>query len=114
MTVNLDNLIQYNATKTTAARTRKKSYQDGFESATGDGINAIAEKWQLVTIPLLNTAVDTVEGELRALMGDSFLWTPPVTGHSEASYRLDSDISRSFLEGNYSTLTFTLKRVYLP
>lgn len=114
MAVTLTNRIQYDATKATASRVQKTLYQNGFENAGSDGINPTAEKWQVVTIPLRNADADSLESDLKDLAGDSFLWTPPVLGHVEAFYRLDSDITRSFLEGDYSTLSFTLKRVYKP
>lgn len=114
MTISLGDRLQYDATKTTASRVRKIGFGEGYENAVGDGINPTAEEWQVVTIPLRNSDVDTMESELAGLKGDSFLWTPPVLNHVEARYRLASEISRSFLEGDYSTLSFTLKRVYKP
>lgn len=112
MAITLDIPCQYGATCTISTRLKRLSFGDGYEQVSPDGLNLNLERWNLTTIPLRSSVAGGVEVTLSGLNGEWFFWTPPngVAG----KFRLDSDVTRSYIGVNSQTLSFTFKRVYVP
>lgn len=112
MAITLDLLIQYGATCNTTTRLKRLQFGDGYEQVAPDGINLNVERWNLVTVPLRSSVAGGIEVTLNGLKGDWFFWTPP--NGDTGKFRLDSDVSRVYDGYDSQTLTFTLRRVYVP
>lgn len=112
MAITLNFSVQYGATCTISTRLKTLSFGDGYEQVAPDGINLNTERWNITTVPLRSAVAGGVEVTMNNLRGEWFFWTPP-NGDS-GKFRLDSDVTRTFVGVNSQTVSFTLKRIYAP
>jgi len=101
------------ATKSPASRVKVKSFDGGYKAIALNGINPVAENWSVETCPLRNTIANTLENTLIGLGADYINWTPPFDTVSK-KYRIDGKITRGYGQGDVSSISFDLERIYLP
>lgn len=112
MAITLNIPVQYGATCATSTRLKRLQFGDGYEMVAPDGLNTQIERWNLVTVPLRSAVAGGVEVTLNGLQGEWFFWTPP--NGNTGRFRLDSDVTRTYVGVQSQTLSFTFRRVYVP
>lgn len=96
---------------TTALRTRKAQFGDGYSQAVPDGINNASDSWPLSFIGDAAT-VQPIRDFLAAHKGaSSFYWTPPLG--AQGLYRCEGYQVQA-LGGGVYTLTATFQQVFAP
>lgn len=104
--------VNYASSADETCAVRETKYGDGYVQAVGDGINNIAEVWNVVMNKRLDTEIQAVIEFLRGYGGHtSFLWTPP--GDEQKRWRCKT-WKRTFAEYNLYNLTFSLEKVNVP
>jgi phage-related protein len=67
-------------------RVKSNKFGDGYEQRAADGINTIAQNWDLV-FEVLSSVADSIIAFLRNEGGVTyFLWTPPGAGAVQGKY----------------------------
>ena len=97
----------YNSTLQVVPRVLETPFGDGYKQRAGDGLNDVAETWDLTWAALLPADADTIEAFFVARAGrEAFWWTPP-RGGSAKKY-VCTKWSRALVAGNADRMTATL------
>lgn len=93
------------------ARIKELQFGKGYSQRAGDGINNIAETWNVILAVRNNTDANAIEAFFEARAGhESFDWTPP--GGLAAKYTCKT-WPRTFSQSlNTEVINATFERVY--
>lgn len=95
----------------TTYRTRSAQFGDGYGQAVKDGINNVADEWD-VSVQGSQAALAPIRAFVDARGGaESFYWTPPLG--RRGLYRANN-IRTSGGSGDYYTLSMTFKQAFAP
>lgn len=100
----------YNPTATRKPRVKVAKFGDGYEQRLADGINTIAEVWQLTFAARTNAEAGQIDDFLKARAAvENFDWTPP---NGLAGKYICREWSRTPTHGNAETITATFEQVF--
>ena len=94
----------------TSLRTRRAQFGDGYAQKTQDGLNPAVQTWPLSFIGH-GSAITPIRDFLKAHVGVSFFWTPPL---DVQGYYSCSEFSMIPHGGDVYTLTATLVQEFKP
>lgn len=70
--------VAYNSSKTVKPRVKQAKFGDGYSQESPDGINNVAEEWNVVFENIDNSTFVSIENFFKSLKGYiSFNWTTP-------------------------------------
>lgn len=95
-------------------RVKTLRFGDGYRQLIGDGLNTLEQTWPL-TFNRTYAEVDAIESFLtaRAMVPESFLWTPPGPSAVQGYYTCTS-WRVSPRSGQNATLSATFEQAFFP
>jgi phage-related protein len=69
-------------TRKSSHRYRRAQFGDGYSQVVTDGVNAVKETWDLVTVPLTNDEWSSLESYLLSRKGQVINWAQPYKSRS--------------------------------
>jgi phage-related protein len=84
-------------------------FGDGYQQVIPDGINPVAETWNLVFDPIPIADIGSIRAFFREKTGQTFTWTNP--SGVEKRYRRTGDVTWA-IAGNAGSLHVTIEEAF--
>ena len=92
-------------TRKSSHRYRRAQFGDGYSQVVTDGVNAVKESWNLVTVPITEDQWSSLESYLLARKGQVIPWGQPYRNRSFHKAVVSGEIELGFQEVSTVALT---------